>query len=407
MLKRNAAAKPEDIKSANSLQLTDSINAEEEAAHILTEEQQNYQDDLEARHQALLENQAELEDSRNYYAMLYDAAPVGCVVFDNSGRIIHVNLTAANLIGVERTLLLNMPMYIYIVKSEVKLFFDHLRRCKQTKERVVSEMGLVTKGEKVVQIQLITVPLNCNGGHPSCYVTAVLDITEREQLNRELSRLDRLNTIGEMAAGIAHEVRNPMTTVRGFLQLFNAKDDFSPYAEQFNLMIDELDRANAIITEFLSLARSRPLKLISRNLNDQIESLGPMLQSDALLADNHVEFTLGQIPNFPMDKDEMRQLILNLARNGLQAMSGGGSLAINTYTLGNEVIMAVRDQGQGIDPEVRKRLGTPFFTTKEQGTGIGLAVCYNIAARHNAVIDFDTSPEGSTFYVRFRLQGEP
>jgi len=84
-------------------------------------------------------------------------------------------------------------------------------------------------------------------------------------------------------------------------------------------------------------------------------------------------------------------------------MSGGGSLAINTYTLGNEVIMAVRDQGKGIDPEVQKRLGTPFFTTKEQGTGIGLAVCYNIAARHNAVVNFDTGIEGTTFYVRFRL----
>jgi len=254
----------------------------------------------------------------------------------------------------------------------------------------------------VVQIQLITAPLNCNGVHPPCYVTAILDITERKQLDHELPRLDRLNTIGEMAAGIAHEVRNPMTTIRGFLQLFSAKDDFSPYEEQLNLMIDELDRANAIITKFLSLARSRPLKLTSQNLNDEIESLGPMLQADALLANNQVKFTLGQLPNFPMNKDEIRQLILNLVRNGLQSMSGG-NLAINTYALGNEVIMAVCDQGKGIDPEVQKRLGTPFFTTKEQGTGIGLAVCYKIAAMHNAVIDFETSPAGTTFYVRFRL----
>jgi signal transduction histidine kinase len=97
----------------------------------------------------------------------------------------------------------------------------------------------------------------------------------------------------------------------------------------------------------------------------------------------------------------MRQMILNLVRNGLEAMPPGGNLVVKTFTDGDEVIMAVQDQGKGIEPGVLEKIGTPFFTTKENGTGLGLAVCYSIAARHNARIEIETDPEGTTFFVRF------
>lgn len=230
------------------------------------------------------------------------------------------------------------------------------------------------------------------------------EMARREQMEKEMARLDRLNTIGEMAAGIGHEIRNPMTTVRGFLQLMEGKDRYAQDKEILQLMISELDRANSIITEFLSLAKNKAVDLKEQNLNSIIENLFPLIQADALVTDKNIEKDLGEIPVLFLDEKEIRQLILNLVRNGFEAMSPGGRLTIRTYPDGEEAVLAVQDEGKGIEREVLEKIGTPFFTTKDQGTGLGLAVCYSIAGRHNAVISVETGPTGTTFSVRFKLQ---
>jgi signal transduction histidine kinase len=227
------------------------------------------------------------------------------------------------------------------------------------------------------------------------------DVTEQKKYEEDLLRLDRLNLIGEMAASIGHEVRNPMTTVRGYLQRFSLKASFAEYREQFALMIEELDRANAIITEFLSLAKNKKVNLTLINLNIVIKSIFPLLQSDALRRGNNIELMLGAIPEVFADEKEIRQCILNLVGNGLDAMPEGGNVTIATTQVGNQVVMTVRDSGQGIPPEVKAKLGTPFMTTKEHGTGLGLPVCYRIAQRHQAAIEVETGPEGTAFHIIF------
>jgi len=228
------------------------------------------------------------------------------------------------------------------------------------------------------------------------------DVTERKHLLEEVARLDRLHLIGEMAAGIGHEIRNPMTTVRGFLQMLGEKKDNARYKEYFDLMIDELDRANSIIKEYLNLAKNKAIDLKIQNLNPVIDAIYPLIHADATLADKRVLLDLSNVPDLPIDEKEIRQLILNLTRNGLEAMAPGGCLVIKTCIEADSiVVLSVLDQGKGIDSNVLDRLGTPFFTTKEQGTGLGLAVCYSIAARHNAKIEIASGPEGSTFSVKF------
>jgi signal transduction histidine kinase len=106
---------------------------------------------------------------------------------------------------------------------------------------------------------------------------------------------------------------------------------------------------------------------------------------------------------FNIDANEIRQLLLNLTLNGLEAMQAGGNLFIRTFLEDNKVVLAVEDQGSGIDPSVYDKLGTPFVTTKETGTGLGLAICYSIAARHNATMGVDTGPKGTTFKVAFKI----
>jgi two-component system, sporulation sensor kinase E len=215
-------------------------------------------------------------------------------------------------------------------------------------------------------------------------------------------RLDRLNLIGEMAAGIAHEIRNPMTTVQGFLQLSrNHADNLSP--DIIDLMLEELKRANSIITEFLNLAKNKISVKKHQNLNCIIEALSPLIQAEAFRSNKQLKLELGDCPDISLDEKEIRQLILNMALNGLDAMTSNGKLTIKTFKDTETVVLQIKDEGQGISPDVLSKLGTPFFTTKETGTGLGLAICYSVAKRHDAQIEIETGEEGTTFSARFQL----
>ncbi|NRD77347.1 GAF domain-containing protein [Bacillus sp. BRMEA1] len=229
----------------------------------------------------------------------------------------------------------------------------------------------------------------------------IKDITEKKKYEKELKRLSGLELLGQMAAGISHEIRNPMTTVRGFLQIIKEANDFERYRHYLNIMIEELDRANAMITEFLSMSNTKTTDLQKLSLNSILLDIAPLIEIDAFNQNKYVTIDTQTIPELLLNRNEIRQLIINLYRNGLEAMEDGKTLTIRTYLEEDDVVLAFRDQGEGIKPEVLEKLGTPFFTTKEKGTGLGLGVSYAIAARHNAKIEIQTSKEGSTFYVKF------
>jgi len=149
------------------------------------------------------------------------------------------------------------------------------------------------------------------------------------------------------------------------------------------------------------LARDKAVKKKGQRLNQKIKTVFPLLQAEATEQAMNIQMELGEIPHLVLDRNEITQLILNLARNGLEAMLPGGLLTIKTFKDGDGVVLAVQDQGIGIAPEVLEKIGTPFFTTRAAGTGLGLAKCYSIAQRHNARIDIETGSNGTTFYVRF------
>ncbi|MBM4762923.1 response regulator [Bacillus sp. B15-48] len=230
------------------------------------------------------------------------------------------------------------------------------------------------------------------------------DITEKKTYEKEMKRLSGLDLIGQMAAGISHEIRNPMTTVRGFLQLLNTKNELSEFNHYFTLMIEEIDRANSIITEFLSMGNTRTTNLEMLDLNSIITDIIPLLHANAFNQNKQIQLETSEIPRLRLNRNEIRQLILNLYRNGLEAMDEGEILTIRTYTELDVVVLAVEDQGKGIEPEVLEKLGTPFFSTKDNGTGLGLGVCYGIANRHQAKIDIQTGENGTTFLVKFKTE---
>lgn len=285
---------------------------------------------------------------------------------------------------------------IWIDASDRDLILQQLHNGEKVRNREIKYRTRLGQ-ERLALLSMEAILIN----KTDCLVTMFLDITEHRQMETDIARLDRLNLIGEMAASIGHEIRNPMTAVRGFIQLLNERECYQKDKAFFEIMLEELDRANGIISEYLGMAKDKIVNLQPHSLDKVIKAIAPMLEADANYRGMSIEIDLGDPPMPLIDENEVRQLLLNIARNGMEAMSPGGTLTISTKAAGNEVLLAVKDQGCGLPQELLAKLGTPFVTTKDNGTGLGLAVCYSIVARHNAKIDYITSPAGTTFYVYF------
>jgi len=261
------------------------------------------------------------------------------------------------------------------------------------------EAKVRTKTGKILTGHLSSEKITMNG--EPCWLTVFQDLTEKRQLEEHLARLDRLNLIGETAASIGHEIRNPLTSVRGFLQMIGETKEGAIFQDYFSIIIEELDRANFILSEFLLLAKDKAVDLRPHNLNTILKAIYTLLQADANRSGKTVELQLEPVPTLNLDDKEIRQLVCNLSRNGLEAMEPGGNLIISTSFIEDRVVLSIKDTGRGIAPEIQERLGTPFVSDKDGGTGLGLAVCYSIAARHHAQLSFETSPQGTTFFVSF------
>jgi two-component system, sporulation sensor kinase E len=234
------------------------------------------------------------------------------------------------------------------------------------------------------------------------FVIVGQDVTEMENLRSELSHVEQLSLVGKMAASITHEIRNPMAVVRGFLQLMKEKSP-ATLDHYYMIVMEELDRANSIINDFLSLAQNRVVEKESGDLNAIINELLPLMWADANLRGQSIIFCPHEpLPRFGMNSREIKQLILNLVRNGMEAMGDSGEMKLETVLVDSEIIMRIEDTGPGIPADRLDKLFEPFYTTKSKGTGLGLSLCLSIAERHHGRIAVESvEGKGTTFSVIF------
>jgi len=298
-----------------------------------------------------------------------------------------------------------------LIIANKELIFQKKEKCQRAAELIIANKELVFQSKEKCQRAAELIIANKELVFQSKEKgKRVAEFTTEHQLRlfeEKMARLDRLNLVGQMAAGIGHEIRNPMTTVRGYLQLLGSRPVHATLKDTFDLMISELDRANAIITEFLSLAQTKRTEQRSQDLNELLSNIYPLIEADTFIQNKQISFIPGEIPNLELNGNEITQLILNLTRNGLDAMEEGGCLKLKSYVDDGNVVLAIADEGSGIPPENLRKLGTPFFTTKDIGTGLGLATCYKIIESHNAKIEIDSSPRGTTFFISFPIPESP
>ncbi|MHB1419049.1 MAG: PAS domain-containing sensor histidine kinase [Bacillota bacterium] len=234
------------------------------------------------------------------------------------------------------------------------------------------------------------------------------DLTEQKKYDQEIARAQRMAMVSEVAAGMAHEVRNPLTTVKGFLQLLNKQihgnQDLQGYIE---IALTELDRANGLISEFLSLTKSQSIDMVDTNINEIINQIVTLVESQANMQGITISTLLDQqVPSKRLDPGKIKQVFLNLAQNAMHAMPDGGSLNIRTNWDDHlkKITAEITDTGHGIPSEHMSKIFSPFFSTKESGTGLGLTLSYRIIQNHGGTIEVMSQVGvGTTFIVKLPI----
>ena len=332
-------------------------------------------------------------------------------ILDKECKIVYASRSGANFLGIKPSDIEGKGWHEIGVDLElVKKIEKQIHEVFSTKITVTHETFQIQTAQGVKYFQYTLCPLSFGRKEVEMVISYVKDITEWkaaeitmmgqiEQLRQVINKSD---LIGEMAAGIAHEIRNPMTVIKGYLQFFSKKIAGN-MSEQFNVVLSELDRVEQIISNFLSVAKNKAEAPKYQDLNQIIKEVAPLIFADAINQGINLNVKLAdQLPELLLSTTEIKQLILNLTRNGIEAMEQHGTLTIETRYKDNKVYLYISDCGCGISKEWQEKMFAPFSTTKENGTGLGLSVCSSIVGQHNGVISVQsTEGEGTTFTIRF------
>lgn len=222
----------------------------------------------------------------------------------------------------------------------------------------------------------------------------------------QIQHQERLKTTGQLAAAVAHEIRNPLTVVQGFLQLYREETSFKPDVKRnFSLMIDELKTAEHVISHFLTSAKpNKEKKLDTIDVKDALQSVTDLLYSYGLLNDNKINLSVQEDCYVVANIMEFKQLITNLVKNAIEASKNGDAVAVTAEKIKEYVEIKIIDIGSGMSEAEVKSLGTPFYSLKSKGTGLGLMICYQIVEKYNGTIHFQSiKDEGTTVTLRFPM----
>jgi two-component system nitrogen regulation sensor histidine kinase GlnL len=343
-----------------------------------------------------------------------DAVLAGVVVLDGAGAIELLNAAACRM--------LETSAQAAVGQAAERLFGpDHpiarLARGVLESGRAVAagELELERRGEPALEVDVSAAPLFQADGAREGVVLMLRDRTLQRRLEELASQRERLAAFGRIAAGIAHEVKNPLGGIRGAAEILGARAGDAKSRDAASLVVREVDRIAALVDELMVFARGDDLRLAPTNVHRVLDDVLELAGLDPLGARVEVRRDYDpSIPELEADPSRLTQVFLNLVRNALQAMEGGGRLTIETRMPVDSrlatpsgaqvptVVVQIADTGPGIAPEHEEHLATPFFTTRPGGTGLGLAVARHWVARHGGALAIESEP-GAGARVRVAL----
>jgi two-component system, NtrC family, nitrogen regulation sensor histidine kinase GlnL len=340
---------------------------------------------------------------------LLDALPDGLVVVDARAHVERVNAEACRLLEISDDDAAGEPPLARVVGDDHPLVRIARHVLASGGTHVESEVRLTRRAAEALVVDVAASPLFDAADAPSGAILVLRDRTIQRSLQDWLAERERLDAFGEIAAGIAHEVRNPLGGIRGAAEILCARASDARARDAASLIVREVDRIATLVDDLMVFKQHGSIDLAPLNIHRVLDEVLDLLSMDALAAGVKLvrEFD-PSIPEILGDANRLVQVFLNLARNALQALDGEGRLLIETRTtldhrLGAAsgprlpgVVVTVEDDGPGIPPELRAKVTTPFFSTRRGGTGLGLAVAGHWVALHGGTLRIGDASGGGT-----------
>jgi PAS domain S-box-containing protein len=320
-----------------------------------------------------------LIESEQRYKSLVENNPDAICCFDPEGNFVSANPAAEIMTGYTKNELLQLS-YIRLFKPEQRAEAWHFFEKTKAGKSQIFESTIMKKNGTYVEWTCKNVPIIINEQITGVFMIS-RDITEQKETEELLKKSDKLSVVGQLAAGVAHEIRNPLTSLKGFTQLLKTK--YKEDDDYFEIMLSELNRIHFIVNEFMSVAKPRITQFQIKNLNKTISDVISLMNAQAIMNNVEIEMEQKELPDIRCDESQLKQVFINIIKNAVEAMPKGGKITISTaLQQPGFLIITFKDEGCGIPEDRIKQLGEPFYTTKEKGTGLGLMVCFKIIEAH-------------------------
>ncbi|HJV46925.1 MAG TPA: PAS domain S-box protein [Bacillota bacterium] len=314
-------------------------------------------------------------------------------------NFIDVNYTACQKLGYTKDELLSMNLEGIVDQDYLGIGNKTFELTLQETARFEWAMIMKSQTKIPVEISIKTFTLNKR----KIVLTVVRDLTERKRTDEFLQQSESLTVLGELSAGIAHEIRNPLTSIRGFVQLMYAGS--SLYKSFHDLIISEVDRINGIVGELLLMAKPKVLEFESKNIVSLVNQVVDLLNAQAHLSENEIRIkTDSDCLYIECIENKLKQVFINILKNAIEASPKGEEIVVQVKKEGFNVIVQVMDRGCGMSTGLLTTIGKPFFTTKSQGTGLGITISQKIIADHAGTIEYiSEEKKGTTVVMTFPL----
>jgi two-component system sensor histidine kinase HydH len=349
-----------------------------------------------------------LNEMKVYTSKLLETMDNAVISVDNNGNIKTFNRKSEEIFGKKKEEVLNKNCQeVLNLKINGECL---LKECLLEKKNISQEIILEEKGLKKRILDLNTSFLTDKSGEITGVVAVIRDVTELKDLSEEVARHKRLAALGKLSAGIAHEIRNPLSSIRGLAQfVYNSFSKTDERKEDLNTIIQEVDRLNKLVVQVLDFAKLKKPNLTRFSLNDLIRNVAELFKLET--KDKQIKFNLELSPDVSQiqaDEDQVRQILMNMIINCIQAILKKGEIKIKTEkTLlrGEPAIeLIIEDSGIGIPEKDFNQIFDPFFSTKEKGSGLGLSIAYKLIEAHQGEIKVESKEGEGTKFVIFLPQ---